>query len=116
MRKKKLSNRIISDILTFSLLFSMFVNTVAFGAEEDPVTRILLDVTQVLLTIAGLVCMGKLLQIGIMYMTKSIEEKSNAKTAVLPWLIGTIVCFGAGWIGRGIIKILDPGKEDVLSY
>ena len=48
-------------------------------------------------------------------MTSSAVEKSNAKAAVLPWIVGTIVCFGAGWIGPMIINMFKIGG-DVLDY
>ena len=48
-------------------------------------------------------------------MTSSAVEKSNAKAAVLPWIVGTIVCFGAGWIGPMIINMFKIGV-DVLDY
>lgn len=121
MKKKKIINRMISDILTFAMLFSMFVNTFVCATEvggtgNKEVNQILADVAEVLLTVAGLVCVGKLIQIGIKYMTTAVEEKSNAKMAIIPWLIGTIVCFGAAWIGKAVITTLDPHKGDVLSY
>lgn len=81
----------------------------------DDVEEILTEITQVLLVIGGLACVGKLVHIGILYMTSSAVDKSNAKSAVLPWLIGTIVCFGAAWIGGAIISIFKI-DTNVLGY
>lgn len=114
--KNKKINKILSNIMTLAMVFMMSLNTYVFALEDGDVKNILIEVTQVLLTIAGLVCVGKLIQIGIMYMMSSAVDKSNAKSAVLPWLVGTIVCFGAAWIGGTLITIFDTGKENVLSY
>ena len=111
--KKQKSNKFLSGILTFAMIF---LNTYVFAVDNGgPVDDILKGITEVLLVIAGLVCVGKLIQIGIMYLTSSAVEKSNAKSAVLPWLIGTIVCFSAATIGKVIIGILEVDKN-VLSY
>ena len=47
-------------------------------------------------------------------MTSSAVEKSQAKTALVPWLVGTVVAFGASWIGPAIINLLkiDKGPLD----
>ena len=115
MKKIKI-NQIISNFLTFSILFSMFINTVVYATGDAEVDKILIDVAEILLTVAGLACVGKLIQIGIKYMMTAAEEKSNAKMALLPWLIGTIVCFGAAWIGKTVVGIFDNGPTEVLSY
>lgn len=114
MKKSKV-NKFISNIMTLCMLLMMFLNTYTFATGDGTVNRVLTDVTEVLLTVAGLVCVGKLIHIGILYMTSSAVEKSNAKAAAFPWLIGTIVCFGAAWIGGSIIQILKIDK-DVLDY
>ena len=113
MSKKKL-NQFISNFIMFTFLFSAFVNNCVYatGTAADP---ILVNITEVLLVVAGLVCVGKIIHIGIKFMMTSVEEKSNAKMALLPWLVGTIVCFGAAWIGRTIISIFNIDKN-VLDY
>ena len=75
-------------------------------------------ITKLLLLIGSAVCIGKLIQIGIMFLTASAVEKSHAKEAALPWLVGTIVCFGAATIGGAIVKIFTESAlpSSVLSY
>ena len=90
-------NRLISHILTLISIFVTFslMTTTFAGSEavlDDDVRGILENVLNVLLTVAGIACVGKILHIGILYMTSSAVEKSNAKTALLPWIIGNIVC------------------------
>ena len=45
-------------------------------------------------------------------------EKSNAKQAILPWIIGTVVCFGAATIGGAIIDVFVKSgvPPSVLDY
>ncbi|MBQ9314412.1 MAG: hypothetical protein IJ220_05385 [Clostridia bacterium] len=112
--KKKKSNQMLSNMITYTILFATFVNRYVYATDDTIVDNILIDVTQVLLVIAGLLCLGKLIHIGILYMTSSAVEKSQAKTALMPWLVGTIVAFGASWIGPAIINIIkiDRGPLD----
>lgn len=119
-------NRIFNILLIFLMLFSMvtcvFAGTVGTPSEGDnssanidDVLQPLVRITQILLLIGAGVCVGKLLHIGILFVTSSAADKSNAKMAMLPWLVGTFVCFGASAIGSFVIKILSVHK-DVLSY
>lgn len=109
-------NRLLSNIMTLVMLIMMFMNTYVYATGNDTVDTVLKEVTEVLLTIAGLACVGKIIHIGILYMTSSAVDKSNAKSAIMPWLIGTIVCFGAAWIGGTIINTLRVDKNNVLDY
>ena len=104
-------------ILINAIAICTCLTNVAYAATDGmgTVTEILTDILGALLGVAGAVCVAKLIHIGILYMTSSAAEKSNAKTAVLPWIIGTIVCFGAGWIGPAIIGILRV-DGNVLDY
>ena len=101
-------NKVFSNIFTLTLMCLMFLNSYSYasGPNLSPVTDVLTDILQILLGLGGFICVGKLVHIGILYMTSSVVDKSNAKAAVIPWLVGTVVCFGAGWIGPMIIGIL----------
>lgn len=116
--RKASKNKILINFITYSLLFFTFTNQCVFAAEDDTVFKILEEVAQVLFVIAGLLCLGKLIQIGIMYMTSSAVEKSQAKTALVPWLAGTVIAFGASVIGPAIIKLISKGFENTgpLDY
>lgn len=97
------------------LMLFMFSNTafaITFGTE---VTGPLTEVTTVLLVIAAGVCVGKVIHIGILYVTSSAMDKSNAKMAILPWIIGTFLCFGAAVIGPAIINVFKV-TDNVLEY
>lgn len=116
-------NRILSMVFTFFMIFSLFTCVFADAStkKDDNIANMkeilepLIRITQVLLLVGAGVCIGKLIHIGILFVTSSAAEKSNAKMAMLPWVIGTFVCFGASTIGGFIIKILMVNK-DVLSY
>lgn len=112
-------NKLFSNLLTLALIMSALLPTGVFAGVDNggEVDKILTEVVNILLVIAGCACLGKLIHIGIIFLTAGAAEKSNAKMALVPWLVGTIVCFGASWIGGTIINII--GKDmngDVLGY
>lgn len=80
------------------------------GNVPAGIMSVLGKITDVLAIIASTVCLFKLIQIGIMYMLTGANEKSNAKTAILPWLIGTIVCVGYVTIGNSVIEMIKGGS------
>ena len=103
MNNKKY-NRMMT-ILMNVFTFGVCINNIVYASGEDTVTEILTNILTILLGLGGAICVAKLLHIGILYMTSSAVDKSNAKAAVFPWIVGTIVCFGAGWIGPMIINL-----------
>ena len=105
----------VMTILINVFIFCMCLTSIAFADDGmGTVTDILTNILTVLLGVGGAVCVGKLIHIGILYMTSSAVDKSNAKAAVFPWIVGTIVCFGAGWIGPAIINLFKI-TDDVLD-
>lgn len=118
----KLRRFLMNFLYNIALILTCFSNVAFAAVTLDPsVIAILTEVTQVLLVIAGGACVGKLIHIGILYVSATAADKSNAKTALLPWLIGTFVCFGAAIIGPAIINIFKVtgeggGMKPVLSY
>lgn len=111
--KKKLITAI------FNACLIIFYSNAVFAVEvPEEVHTTLVDLTKILLLIGTAVCIGKVIHIGILYVTSTAVDKSNAKQALLPWIIGTIVCFGAATIGSAIIEtIMNAGLPDnVLDY
>lgn len=114
--------KLIVNIAFYTLVLMNFCSTVLAGAPTGAaitlgpsVEATLIEITQIMLIVGAGVCIGKVIHIGILYVTSSAAEKSNAKMAVLPWLIGTFVCFGAATIGKFVINLLKvPGN--VLEY
>ena len=99
-----------------ALLISFCLSSIAYAVDVSAITVPLTEITQVLLIIAGGACVGKIIHIGIKYVMSSAADKSDAKMALLPWLIGTIICFGAAVIGPAIIGIFNTGNTNVLDY
>lgn len=113
MKMKRFLSTFIYDVLFLSYCINSTV--FASGVDMEAITVPLTEITQVLLIIAGGACVAKIIHIGIMYVMSSAADKSNAKMALVPWIIGTILCFGAATIGPAIIGIFRVDK-DVLSY
>lgn len=111
MKLKKYFMSFIYNVMLVSLCFNNIAYAVDMGAITDPLT----EITEVLLIIGAGVCIAKVIHIGILYVTSSAVDKSNAKMAILPWLVGTFLCFGAAVIGPAIIEIFKVDKP-VLSY
>ena len=117
MKKTNKKNIVATIFNIFLLLF--YATNIAYADITVPgeVQERLVEITRILLLIGTAVCIGKLIHIGILYVTSTAAERSNAKQAVLPWIIGTVVCFGAATIGEWIINLflgLLPNK--VLDY
>lgn len=74
------------------------------------VIGILNQITNILAVIAGFVCLFKIIQIGIMFLLTGANERSNAKTALLPWIIGTAVCGGYIVLGNAVISIMQSAS------
>lgn len=101
-----------------TLLLVFYANTVMADSGimvPDEVKTTLVNITRILLLIATGVCIAKIIHIGILYVIGASVEKSTAKQAILPWIIGTIVCFGAATIGNAVIKLFDV-PSNVLDY
>lgn len=119
--KKSIRNTMINIFFNLFLILS-FTNFVFAGGDvtvPDDVRKTLVEITKILLLIGSAVCVGKIIHIGILYLTATAVEKSHAKEALFPWILGTIICFGAATIGGAVIKIFTQGSvlpSDVLSY
>lgn len=98
-------NKLMTILINVFTLCICINNMVYATNGMGTVNSIMENILEILLGLGGAICVAKLIQIGIMYMTSSAVDKSNAKAAVLPWIVGTIVCFGAGWIGPMIINL-----------
>ena len=116
---RRLSNKKLITAF-FNILLLTFYSTTVFGVViPSDVEETLTKVTRILLLLGTAVCIGKIIHIGVLYLTATAMEKSQAKQAILPWIIGTVICFGAATIGGAIIKIFTEGNilpSDVLSY
>ena len=115
---RKVSKKKLITAIFNAFLIVFYTNTAFAVSVPSEVETTFVDITRVLLLIGTAVCIGKVIQIGILYVTSTAVDKSNAKQAILPWLIGTFVCFGAATIGGAIIEMfMDSGlPSNVLDY
>ena len=83
----------------------------------DEITSKLNEINKVLFTAACIICVIKAVQIGIMFMLNGAGSKGQAKSAILPWMIGAAVCGGYAVISNKIINLIkkDAGKGGVLE-
>ena len=101
-KDRKVNKHIFNSFLILSFTSIVFADDVMVPQEVETTLQ---NITKILLLIGTAVCIGKVIHIGILYLTSTAMEKSMAKQAVLPWIIGTIVCFGAATIGGAIIEL-----------
>lgn len=87
-----------------------------FGDPETPGTlaNTIGQIVGILGWIAVAVCVFKVIQIGILFVT-SAGGKSKAKEAILPWLIGVFICATFATLGPLIIDLFDTGMN-VFEY
>ena len=62
------------------------------GDDTEEIGNKILGIIQVTGT---LIAVGVLMVIGIKYMTGSVEERANYKKTMLPYVVGTVLLFGA---------------------
>ena len=115
---KKLSNKKLITFIFNVFLIVFYTNTVFGITVPSVVENTLTKITNILLLIGTAVCIGKIIHIGILFVMSSAVDKSTAKQAIMPWVIGVIVCFGAATVGGAIIELfMNSGVPNgVLDY
>ena len=97
------------------LLNKTYATSVTGNGITSELSTTLGEIISILFWIACFACTLKILHIGILYMTTSVEGKSKAKGALLPWLIGAFICVTFATIGPAIMDLFYTGKN-VLEY
>ena len=119
-KAKMLLNRILNFALAFSLMTSIaYATDTNVEATTDTVGGVVGDmnsgngiygtISQIMGVLAWLgfaIALFKIMQIGIMLMLGAGKSKSDAKTALIPWLIGAFVCVTFGTVGPWIISLI----------
>ena len=117
----KKAGKMLDRILNFTLLISM-VGTLVFAASGDVQSVIddlnggkgvygtISEIMGILLWLGFAIAVIKAMQIGIMFIIGGGSGKNNAKTALVPWLIGAAVCALFGTVGPWIIDIIMSGS------
>lgn len=110
----KKSIRIISTLLTIVMVVMM--STVVFAADPKPsqfatggtdVTGGKLgnmgkNIVATIRTVAMIAAIIVLMVLGIKYMMGSAEEKASYKKTMMPYIIGAVLVFGAGFLADTI--------------
>lgn len=78
----------------------------AGGNVPAGIKSMLGQIESILAMIALFVCTFKIIQIGIMFMFTAANERGAAKMAMVPWIIGAMVCGGYVIIGNAVITVI----------
>lgn len=103
--KKTMMPYIIGCILVFgaSTISPMIIDIFKEAEEVEDVGNVALGLIQV---IGTFISIGILMILGIKYMIGSTEEKASYKRAMLPYLVGSILLFGAVNLTTVIVNII----------
>lgn len=85
---------------------TIYASNTGITSGNDTVDDTLSEIVSILFFIGAAVAVGKLIQIGIMLVIGSGGKRSDAKSALIPWAIGAIICVLFATIGSGIIDII----------
>ena len=106
----------ICTMMPYMFFMSRAYATVVSGAGiSGDLAETLGEIISILFWFACFGCTIKLLHIGILYMTTSVEGKSKAKGAMIPWLVGAFICVTFATVGPWIMDLFYTPR-DVLSY
>lgn len=111
-----------NKILYLVCLFSLYTTTCL--ATEDiehldtgnaEVDATISSIIQILSVLGFAIAIGKLMQIGIMFMLGA-GKRNGAKDALFPWLVGALVCILFGTLGPWVIDLFMSGSSgDVFN-
>ena len=111
--------------ITFLIL--MMSSTIAFAGESESSNVDVSQVVTVIISGEGVygtiqeiigvlsflgfaIAVGKMMQIGIMYLMGAAKSKNDAKSALIPWVVGAFICAAFGTIGPWVIGTLMSGS------
>lgn len=80
-------------------------NSNAQGIDENKLKNISDVVSGILLTIAFAVTFISIAIMGINFAIQTVEEKAKIKEAMIPWVIGIVVSFGAFGIWKLVMGV-----------
>ena len=107
----------ISTMMPYAFFMSRAYATVVTGSGiNSELGATLGEIISILFWIACFACTIKILHIGILYMTTSVEGKSKAKGALLPWLVGAFICVTFATLGPAIMDLFYTPGKNVLDY
>lgn len=116
--KQKISKFLTSFAMLTPQLFVLnriYATTVSVEGMTPELNNTIGEIVSILFWIACVVCVGKLIHIGILFILTGADGKSKAKGAILPWIVGVAICATFATLGPAIIDLFYTEK-DVLSY
>ena len=104
---------IVAMMLTFSSTVSMAVDaetiagslTGSVSGAQDSVVSIGNQIIGIITTVGVVVAVVVLLVLGIKYMMGSASEKAEYKKTMIPYLVGSILIFGASAITKVVVSL-----------
>lgn len=101
-----------SKAMTFDSIFGSAQDFISQGSgsssqgiDEGELKNISDTVSGVLLTVAVAVTFISIGAMGITFAVQTVEDKAKVKEAMVPWLIGVLVSFGAYGIWKFVMTI-----------
>ena len=118
---KKNNKKLLYRVLNFSLPLTV-LNTISFASDSvssaisnlnggEGVYGTIGEIMSILLWLGFAIAIAKMMQIGVMFIIGGGSGKSNAKNALIPWVIGAMVCALFGTIGPFIINAIMGGSS-----
>lgn len=84
--------------------------------KGDGVYAIIKEIMGIMSILGFAIAMFKLIQIGIQFILGAGRAKSDAKAALMPWLVGAIVCIMFGTIGPWVMNlIMGSGSSGIFD-
>ena len=80
--------------------------SIAGAPSQDKLAQISNTVSNVLLTIAVAVTFISIAVMGVNFAIQTVEDKAKIKEAMVPWMIGVLVSFGAYGIWKITMTVL----------
>lgn len=97
------------------ILLTIFLSTISYGfnvkdltgnqTEIDTLKNAGNDIVKVITTVGIVISVVALIVLGIKYMMGSVEERADYKKTLIPYLIGSILIFGASTIAQIIYNV-----------
>ena len=106
-KNKKTLNKLLNLFTVF--IITSHLSTITMASGTGGVDAVISEVTSVLAALGFLIAIGKIMQIGIMFMLGAGKNKSDAKSSLIPWFVGAFVCALYATIGPAIIGMIMGG-------
>ena len=79
------------------------------SAASGSVDETLRNITNILTSVAFIVCVVKMMQIGFKFMMMPANKRSDAKASLVPWAVGVVICTMWFTLGGWVFEMLsDP--------